>query len=366
MTARRIYLDANACTPVHDGVAVAMAAALVAGNPSSVHAEGRAARRRMEDAREAIAAALDAPADALVFTSGGTEANTLALTRCGRGTVVVSATEHRSVLDAVVGATVVPCDGDGVVRLDALDRALAAEGRAAVVSVMAANNETGVIQPIDEVVRVARARDALVHVDAAQACGRIPLSFRASGADLMTVSAHKCGGPAGIGALVVGPRVALTPRGGGGQERGRRPGTEAAAAIAGFGVAARHVAKGIADGARLASLRDRLEAALPEARVMGAGTARLPNTTCLVMPGVASAIQVMALDLAGFAVSAGAACSSGKVAPSHVLAAMGVDRDDAGCAVRVSLSWTTTNADIDAFVDAWRDLRSRLGVRDAA
>jgi cysteine desulfurase len=366
MTARRIYLDANAGTLPRAGVAEAMAAALAVGNPSSVHAEGRAARRRMEDAREAIAAALDAPVDALVFTSGGTEANALALGRCGRDAVIVSAVEHRSVLDAVPGAAVAPCDGDGVVRLDVLDRALAAAGRTAVVSVMAANNETGVIQPIDDVVRIARAHDALVHVDAAQAFGRVPLSFRRSGADLMTVSAHKCGGPAGVGALVVGPRAALAPRGGGGQERGRRPGTEAAAAIVGFGVAAGTVTEGIADGARHAAMRDRLEAALPEAKVMGAAVPRLPNTTCLVMPGVTSAIQVMAFDLAGFAVSAGAACSSGKVAASHVLAAMGVDRDDAGCAVRVSLGWTTTDADIDAFIDAWRDLRSRLGVRVAA
>ncbi|MEX2648932.1 MAG: cysteine desulfurase family protein [Alphaproteobacteria bacterium] len=372
MATQRVYLDYNATTPVKPAVARAVAAALAEpGNPSSVHAEGRRARRMVEDARQALAAAIGTEPRRIVFTSGGTEANALALKGCGRRRVIVSAVEHASVLGAVPGCAVVPCDRHGVVRLEALDAALAGGGEDAVLSVMLANNETGVIQPVAEAVEIARARGALVHVDAAQAPGRVPLSVAELGADFVTVSAHKMGGPPGIGALVVAGSADVTPQAlGGGQELGRRAGTEAVALIAGFGVAASLIADDLADAARIAGLRDRFEAAIardaPDAVVHGQEVARLPNTSSIGMAGVAAATQVMALDLAGFAVSAGSACSSGKVGRSHVLAAMGLGEAEAGCAIRVSLGWRSIVSEVDEFVAAWRALHVRLGRTRAA
>ncbi|MCH8835517.1 MAG: cysteine desulfurase, partial [Proteobacteria bacterium] len=325
---------------------------------------GRAVRRAVEDAREAVAALVGAaPAD-VVFTSGGTEANNLALRGAGRERILVSAVEHESVLMAGAGAALIPVDSDGVVDLDALDSLLAGEGTPALVSVMLANNETGVVQPVAGIAEVARRFGALVHCDAVQAAGKIPVDMGALGVDMVSLSAHKIGGPAGIGALVVADSVPLSPIVfGGGQERGRRMGTENFSGIAGFGAAAREAGKGVDGFAELGRLRDALErrilAVSPGTRIFGAGAGRLPNTSCLTMPGMASETQVMALDLAGVAVSAGSACSSGKVQASHVLAAMNADAAQAASAIRASLGWNSTAQDVDRFVDAWTALHVR-------
>ena len=369
MSRGEAYLDWNATAPLRPAAAAAMVEALAAcGNPSSVHRWGRGARRRIEDAREAVAALIATPADGVVFTGGGTEANHLALLGSGRARVLVSAVEHSSVLQAVPEAERIPVDGDGIVDLAALAALLDADGRPAVVSVMAANNETGVIQPLRQIAGVVHSRGGLFHTDAVQAAGKMPLSLAGSGADLLTLSAHKIGGPAGIGALVLGAGVEVAPLlRGGGQERNRRAGTENLAGIVGFAAAAK--ACDPAEYERVAALRDRLETALAaDAVVIGAGVARLPNTSAIAMPGVPAETQIIALDLDGVMVSAGAACSSGKVGPSHVLAAMGVAPRIADATVRVSLGWSTTEAEIAHFIDAWTALhrRTRRTARAAA
>lgn len=372
LAGRPCYLDYNAGAPIRPAVAEAVSAALArTGNPSSVHRFGRLARRAVEDARAEVAALVGARPGEVVFTGSGSEANNLALRGTGRRPVV-AAIEHDSVLRAAPDATPVAVDEEGAVDLAALDRALAAEPAPALVSVMLANNETGVVQPIAEVFRVARAHGALVHCDAVQAASRMAIERDALGVDLLTLSAHKLGGPQGVGALVVSGDLALAPLiRGGGQEMRRRAGTENVAGIVGFGVAARLAAADLDRTADWATLRDRIEQRLralaPELRVFGAGAARLCNTTCLTMPGVAAETQVMALDLAGVAVGAGAACSSGKVGPSHVLAAMGAPPAEAACAIRVSLGWASEAGDIERLVDAWGRLhaRTRRRGRDA-
>ncbi len=359
-----VYLDYNATAPTRPEVAAAMAACLAEpGNPSSVHAFGRAARRRLEEARAAVAELVAAAPAGVVFTSGGTEANNLALRGTGRTRILVSAVEHGSVIAAAPAAELISVDAAGRVRLDALEEMLAADHRPALVSIMLANNETGVVQPVAEAAAIARRHGALVHCDAVQGPGRLEVDIGAMGVDLLTLSAHKLGGPAGVGALVLaedGLDLAPLLRGGG-QERGRRSGTENLPGIVGFGAAARAAAGD--DRARLRALRERLEAEalrrVPRARVVAAEAERLPNTVCLALPGLASDIQVMALDLEGIAVSAGAACSSGKVAASHVLAAMGLPAATAGSAIRVSLGWGSREEDVARFVEAWAALAAR-------
>jgi cysteine desulfurase len=366
MSRRETYLDWNATAPLRPEAAVAIAAALaLGGNPSSVHRRGRAARQLVEECRAAVAALAGAPADGIVFTSGGTEANHLAILGSGRERLLVSAVEHSSVLQAAPQAERIPVDGDGIVDLTVLRAMLDADKRAAVVSVMLANNETGVIQPVREIADIAHAGGALFHCDAVQAAGKIPLSLVETGADFLTLSAHKIGGPAGIGALVsAGADIAPLLRGGG-QERNRRAGTENLAGIAGFAAAAS--ACDPAEYARVRALRDRLEAALaPAAIVIGTAAPRLPNTSAIAMPGVPAETQIIAFDLDGVMVSAGAACSSGKVGPSHVLAAMRIAPDIADATIRVSLGWSTTEAEIAHFIDAWTALRRRSrGLRAA-
>jgi cysteine desulfurase len=259
--------------------------------------------------------------------------------------------------------------------LDTLDRLVAADPRPALVSVMLANNETGVVQPVAAIGAIARARGALFHCDAVQAAGKITLDARTIGADFVTLSAHKLGGPPGIGALVVTGELELTPLlHGGGQERGRRAGTENLVGIAGFAAAAVAAMEEIAVYDRVRALRDALEAGLaaiaPDAVVLGAMAPRLPNTAAIAMPGVAAETQVIALDLDGVMVSAGAACSSGKVGPSHVLEAMGVGPDLVGSTIRVSLGWDSSEADVAHFLRAWTRLYRRcrgssLGARAA-
>lgn len=336
-----------------------MAAALAEpGNPSSVHAHGRRARRLIEAARAAVAARLDLAPDGVLFTSGGTEANHLALLGLP-GPRLVSAIEHPSVLEADPDAARIPVDACGRLDLVALAELLP-RVRPALVSVMLANNETGVLQPVAEAARLAHAHGALLHCDAVQAFAKLPFTLADLGADLLTVSAHKLGGPPGVGALALREGLDPTPlQRGGGQERRRRAGTENLPGIAGFAAAL-----GVAtDWAAVRTLRDRLEAGArtlhPDARIVGAEAGRLPNTTCLVIPGLSAETQLMALDLAGVAVSSGAACSSGKVGPSHILAAMGIPPETARCAIRVSLGWSTTGRDVDAFLAAARPLCTR-------
>lgn len=365
----RAYLDWNATAPLRPEVAQATVDALATlGNPSSVHGEGRAARRRIEEAREQVAALAGAEPAMVVFTGGGTEANALALSAVP-GPVLVSAVEHVSVLDAAAAlpeSEIVPVTGDGRIDLDRLSARLAGTPRPGLLSLMLANNETGTLQPVAEAARLARAAGVRVHCDAIQAAGRIPVDVAALGVDLLTLSAHKLGGPAGVGALVVATDLPVRPLlRGGGQERGWRAGTENVAGIAGFGVAAAAAAAEAAgdSAARMATLRDGLEARLraiaPDLRVHGEMTPRLSNTTCIGMPGVPAETQVMAFDLAGIAVSAGAACSSGKVRASHVLAATGADAAASGEAIRVSLGRSTTAAEVDRLAEAWAALYRR-------
>lgn len=371
MTENRVlYLDANATEPLRPEARRAAVAAMdLAGNPSSVHAAGRAARRVLEDARESLAARFGVAASEVVLTAGGTEANALAIAGLGRGRrVLVGATEHAAVLAAAPEAERVPVRPDGTADLDALAALLAGGGEPALVCLMAANNETGVMHPLADIAALCRARGALLHVDAVQAAGRAALDPGL--ADSLALSGHKLGGPAGAGALLLRPGLHLPALvAGGGQERGRRGGTEPLPAIAGFAAAAA-AAGAAAETARSARLRDRLEAGLlaaaPEAVIVGAGAAgRLPNTSCVLLPGVPAEAQVIALDLAGVRVSAGAACSSGKVARSHVLEAMGLGAADAASAIRISLPWNAPEDAPERFVAAWRATLERLSRRAA-
>jgi cysteine desulfurase len=361
-----LYLDANASEPLRPEARAALLAALdLPGNPSSVHGDGRAARRVLEQARAQVAARFGARPRDVVFTSGATEANAMALHGLGAGRrILASATEHPAILRAMPGIESLPVQADGQLYLAALEATLAAGGPA-LVCVMAANNETGVLQPLEDVMVLCQRHEALLHVDAVQAAGRVPVSMAALGADSMALSAHKMGGPKGVGALLLRPGLdlaALLP--GGGQERGRRGGTEALPAIAGFGAAAE--AADPASSIRLAVIRDAIEAGVgPDIRILGAGAPRVPNTTCLLLPGTPAETQVIALDLAGMRVSAGSACSSGKVAASHVLLAMGLGAAEAAAAIRVSLPWNAPEDAAERFLAAYAVLRARLS-RNAA
>jgi cysteine desulfurase len=371
MTARETYLDWNATAPMRPQAVTATGATLAqCGNASSVHRWGRAARRIVEEARVRVAALVDADPDGIVFTSGGTEANHLAVRGSGRERVLVSAVEHGSVLAVVSTAERMAVDRDGIVDLALLDAQLAADERPALVSVMYANNETGVVQPVSDIARLVHRYGGLYHCDAVQAAGKLPLSVADVGADFLTLSGHKLGGPPGIGALVLSGDADIVPMfRGGGQEHGHRAGSENLPGIAGFAAAAVAARTDLGDFERVRRLRDELEAvvlaAAPDASVIAGDVERLPNTTALAMPGISAETQVIALDLAGVMVSAGAACSSGKVGPSHVLAAMGLPASIAGSTIRVSLGWGTTEGDIDHFIEAWTALYRRL-VRRAA
>jgi cysteine desulfurase len=361
------YLDYNATAPVRPAVIEAMRAAMsVPGNASSVHRAGRRARRMIEAAREAVAALVGANADAVVFTSGGTEANNQVIGSAA-GPLLVSSIEHESVLAAAGDAPRLGVDGQGRMDLAALEEQLVTL-RPALVSVMLANNETGVVQPVAEAAAMARRHGVLSHCDAVQAAGKLDVNMVELGVDLLSLSAHKLGGPQGVGALVL--RSGVEPKAmlrGGGQERRWRAGTENLPGIVGFGSAAELALADHAGRARVAALRDRLEAEIltraPSARIFARGAVRLPNTSCLAMPGVSNETQLIAFDLEGIAVSTGSACSSGKVGPSHVLAAMGIEPADAACAIRVSLGWASTEEDVGRFVDVWTRLFMRSRAR---
>ncbi|MEH6950349.1 cysteine desulfurase family protein [Nitrobacter sp. NHB1] len=381
MMQERIYLDWNATTPLRREAREAMAAAWdVVGNPSSIHAEGRRARGLVEDARAAVATAVGGEPRNVVFTSGGTEANALALTPGVHGKshqaidrLVVSSIEHASVLaggqftpDLIAR---LPVHRSGLVDLDAL-RTMLAGGPPTLVSVMLANNETGAIQPVAEVADLVHEAGGLLHVDAVQALGKISFDIIKLNADFLSVSAHKIGGPKGTGALIlasnqIGPSALIR---GGGQERGRRAGTENVPAIAGFGAAVKAaVAAGNDDMASVETLRNRLEEGLRQTRgsvIFSQDVLRLPNTTLFGVAGLKAETAVVGFDLEGVAVSSGSACSSGKVQPSHVLEAMGYGSDMTKSAIRFSLGWETKDADVDRAIKAWRKLSSALLRRD--
>jgi len=367
MMGKATYLDHNATAPVRREAADAVCDILrLCGNPSSVHGAGRRAHGWLETARERVAALVGRPPSHVIFTSGGTEANALALKGSGRSRVFVSAIEHPSVLNAVDHAELIPVDADGIVDLDWLDMALEECGREALVSVMAANNETGVLQPMGKVAEVVRRHGALLHSDVVQLAGKAPLDKLSAQTHMMSLSAHKLGGPQGVGAVIADELdVALTPLiKGGGQERGKRAGTENLPGIAGFGVAAELAGSDLEDAERLTVLRDGLEnriAQIASTTVFAAqDRPRLSNTSCFAVPGLKAETLVMALDLAGIMVSAGSACSSGKVKASHVLKSQGWPDDLASGAIRVSLGRTTTEADIEKFMDAWTEVYFRL------
>jgi len=373
MTAR-VYLDYNATCPVRPEARDAILHALeVGGNPSSVHAAGRAARALVEQARAQVAALIAAPASTVIFTSGGTEANALAVESAvvaGARRLIVSALEHESIQETArvqgVAVEVLPVDANGVADMAWLAARLAnwdsADGKP-FVALMLANNETGVIQPVLEASELVRAADGWLHVDAIQAAGKIAVNSRALGADTLSISAHKIGGPQGVGALTFGPRATLARRQhGGGQERGRRGGTENVPGINGFGAAAALLDELHHQAAWRDAAAERLKA--EGCVVMGEAAPRLPNTLCIAAPGYASDLQVMGLDLAGVMVSAGSACSSGKVKASAILTAMG-QGELAGCGIRVSGGWATTEADWTRFVEAWFEAHKRHAARHA-
>jgi cysteine desulfurase len=372
----RVYLDWNATTALRPEARAAMAAVFdLPGNPSSVHAEGRRARKLVEDARAAIAVAVGASPRNVVFTSGGTEANALALTPGLHGAttrpverLVMSAIEHASVLAGGrfrAGAiSKVRVSRSGVVDLDHL-RELLASGPSALVSIMAANNETGALQPIREAAEIVHKAGGVLHVDAIQVFGKLIIDINYLGADVITLSAHKIGGPKGVGALVLSEGLeGLEPLvRGGGQELGRRAGTENVAGIAGFAAASAAIKSLSEDAARLGRLRNRLESGLKQtsgAIIFSEDVPRLPNTTLFTAPGLRAETAVIGFDLEGIAVSSGSACSSGKVQPSHVLEAMGFGPKLAQGAVRLSLGWSTSEADIDYCLKAWRKLANTL------
>ncbi|MBR0728363.1 cysteine desulfurase [Bradyrhizobium japonicum] len=373
----RVYLDWNATTPLRAEARTAMLAAWeLIGNPSSVHAEGREARRLVEEARATLAAAVGAMPRNVVFTSAGTEANALALSpglrRSSGGAVerlLVSAVEHASVLSGgrfpADKVSQIPVTRAGVIDLDRL-KALLGDGPPALVSIMAANNETGAIQPIAEAAGIVHGVGGLLHIDAIQALGKIPFDIKTVDADLATFSAHKIGGPKGVGALVLAEGIAgLEPvLRGGGQELSRRAGTENVAGIAGFGAAVRSAIQTLPEDAeRMATLRDSLEngiRGIAGAMVFADDVKRLPNTILFTAPGLKAETAVIGFDLEGVAVSSGSACSSGKVQPSHVLSAMGYDATVAQGAVRLSLGWSTEPDDINRALEAWRKLGNTL------
>lgn len=375
--ADRIYLDWNATAPLRREARGAMTAAMdLSGNPSSVHAEGRRARKLVEDARVAIAGAVGALPRNVIFTSGGTEANTLALTPGLRRTsgpsvqkLVVSAIEHASVLAGgrfpTESITTASVTRSGLLDLDRL-RATLDGMPPALVSIMLANNETGAVQPLAEAGEIVHSAGGLLHVDAIQAFGKMPFDINALNADMVTLSAHKIGGPKATGALVLaegllGPEPLVR---GGGQERGHRAGTENVVGIAGFGAAVSAALSAVdRETIRLEDLRNHLEKGLrqtPDLIVFSDDVARLPNTTLFTVPGLRAETAVIGFDLAGIAVSSGSACSSGKVQPSHVLEAMGFPPNLAQGAVRLSLGWSTSEADIDRCLEAWRRLVGTL------
>lgn len=360
-----VYLDHNATSPVDPRVVQVMLEAWEhPSNPSSIHKFGQKAKMMLEQAREQVLNTLDLGSDyQVIFTSSGTESNNMALRGLSHMQVVTSVIEHPSVLQ-VVGQGLIPVLENGVIDLIAMDEVLSTIPQPALVSVMYANNEIGVIQPIAEVIAIAKKYGALVHTDAVQMMGKMRFDWGATPPDLITISAHKFGGPQGAAALIYRKDTNLTPiMQGGGQEFRMRPGTHNLASIVGMGKACTLLPERINNYVAISKLRDYIEAKIKEISKMsvifGAAAERLPNTSSISMPGIKAETQVIHFDLAGIALSAGSACSSGRVGIPHVQAAMGYTMDEAGSAIRVSLGPDTTLSDADKFISAWSGLYNK-------
>lgn len=363
-----VYLDYNATAPVKPAIRDLMMVVLgEVGNASSLHGHGRKARGRIDRARAQIAALTGAQANYVVFTAGATESNNAVLRAFSGQNIHISAIEHPSVTECAPDATYIPVTKDGVIDLQAWEDILKSGNLPALVSIMLVNNETGVIQPVAKAARLVKtyAPDVYIHTDAAQAAGRIAIDMPSLYADYLSLSAHKTGGPQGVGALLIAPGAQDCKLiYGGGQEQRRRAGTENVAAIAAFGLAAELAGADMADFAAKAAWRDALEGRLcalaPELKIYGRDTARVANTIAMALPGVPAQTQLMALDLAGFSLSSGAACSSGTVRPSATLIAMGASEDEAGCALRLSFGWDTAQDDLDRFFESWKAFYERI------
>lgn len=364
-----IYLDYNATAPLLNEAKKAMQDCFDdMGNPSSIHGFGRAIRKKVEQAREQIAKLVNCDPTHIAFTSGATEANNWVITQAPVQRVLISAIEHPSIIDLAPiqkNIEIIPVTASGTVDLEALEKMLARENAKTLVSVMWVNNETGVIQPIEEIAALAKKYAALLHTDAVQALGRFEIDFEKMPIDYVSISAHKIGGPAGIGALIYGHDTPLEKFiHGGGQERRRRAGTENTLGIVGFGAAAKFAKENIKRYKELASWRDelesRMEKATPDAIFVGQTSPRVGNTIQVILPGAASEKQLIAFDLAGIGVSSGSACSSGSVKPSHVLSAMGVSEAMAKCAIRISFGLMTQKVELDRFFEAWVANSQRL------
>lgn len=361
-----VYLDYNATAPLREATRLLVADVLgETGNAASVHAHGRGARKRVEDARAFVAALANVRPAQVIFNSGATETNNTIMHGMEGKRVLVSAIEHLSVLESAPRAVEkIPVTPDGVVDMDAFRRMLSSGPAPSLVSVMLVNSETGVIQPVKEIAKLVKEAGALMHTDAVQAAGRIPLDLKDLGVDMMSLSSHKIGGPQGVGALVF-RETQLLPKfmRGGSQETHQRAGTQNVAGIAGFGHAAAAALDELPQYGRTTQLRDNLEQRLralaPALVIYGQNAVRVGNTSNIGLPGISSETQLMALDLEGISVSAGSACSAGSFKPSYVLAAMGADDAAAKSALRISLGWGTTSADIDRFIAAWTKMRER-------
>ncbi|QHI95039.1 aminotransferase class V-fold PLP-dependent enzyme [Aristophania vespae] len=358
-----IYLDANATEILRPSARQAVLEGLnMEGNPSSVHYYGRQARQALETARKNIASYFQRDRESCVFTSGATEADALALHAFGfaeKRRILVGATEHDAILQSAPGAIKLPVNSQGLLDLDVLRQYLQ-DGVPSLVCIMAANNETGILSPLEDAARLCRDYGARLHIDAVQIIGRLALSLTAIESASLAISGHKFGGPKGVGALILAEDIPIAPLfTGGGQERGRRGGTPALANILGMAAALKESSQQNWEPIR--NLRDKLELVIQEAggESLNAGLARLPNTLSVVLPGVSAQTQLMMLDLAGYCVSAGSACSSGKVSSSHVLQAMGLG-EKAGQAIRISLPWNIQPDAIESFGKAYRDMTQRL------
>lgn len=361
-----VYLDYNATTPIRPEVIRLMGEVMAEpGNASSIHGYGRTARKYIEDARGQIAKVFNVGPQQIIFNSGATEGNNTILKGFSGQRVITSAIEHASIMESGVKAELIPVTPSGLVDLEAFKKLLAQEPKPALVSVMYVNNETGVIQPLAEISKLAKEAGALVHTDVSQAVGRISFTREDLGVDFMTFCAHKFGGPQGAGAIIMAAKAPLPKLlHGGGQERRQRAGTENVAAIAGFGLATEIAMNNLEQYQTLAVKRDKLEemllASTNALRIHGRTEPRVANTISLSLSGTTSETLLLALDLEGVAISSGSACSSGTVKPSHVLMAMGVPEEEAKCSLRISLGWNTTDQDIEDFTKAWNNVRQRV------
>ncbi len=362
-----VYLDYNATTPIKPAV-VELACEIMSavGNASSVHSHGRHARKHVEGARQQVANLAGVTPGQVIFTGGATESNNAVLKHFTGKRILVSAIEHPSIRNALPDVEFIPVTPDGLLDMDAFEKMLDEGTPPALISVMMVNNETGVIQPVAEITRMAKAKhkDIFVHTDAVQAAGRIKIDFPALNVDYMSLSAHKMGGPQGVGALIAAPGAPVTKFiHGGGQEKRQRAGTENVAGIAGFGLAAELAVSDMENYQRLLPWREKLEAEIkriaPEMKVFSQNAPRVASTTALCLAGLPAQTQLMSLDLENIAVSSGSACSSGTFKPSPILLAMGAGDEDATSTLRISMGWATEETDIDRFIEVWTKIYER-------